>query len=196
MYVSSRKAQEYFNVSCETLRQWQVHGKVEAKFTAGGHRRYKIIPRDDDKTKHKKIIYARVSSSKQRDDLKRQIAFVKAKYPSHEVISDVGSGINFKRKGFQALLGQIFEGNVIEVVVAHKDRISRFSFDFFKYVCFKYGVVLKIMSDKSNSPSEELSEDLIAILTHFTAKFNGSRKYYVLPKDKTSTEQDPEEHVK
>jgi predicted site-specific integrase-resolvase len=86
------------------------------------------------KTGKHTIIYARVSSSKQSQDLKRQEKYLKTKYPTAELKSDIGSGLNYKRTGFRAILQSLFKGNIKEVVVAHKDRFTRFGFEFFEWL--------------------------------------------------------------
>ena len=178
MFVTSQKAQKYYSVSHETLRQWAIKGEIEFTSTSGGHRRYKIIRPIDNKVGKKSYIYARVSSRKQENDLKRQIAFAQKKYPNHTVISDIGSGINEKRKGYKALLDKVLEGSVKEIVVAHKDRLSRFGFDLIKFICSKFGTKIIIIKNcKPKHEYQELTEDLMSIVTVFTARYHGKRKY-------------------
>jgi len=124
----------------------------------------------------KKICYARVSSKKQKDDLERQIQFFKSKYPGHEVVSDVGSGINWKRKGLQTVLEQSMQGIVSEVVqtrtcfinffskneVAHRDRLCRFGFELIEFILRKNSVSLVVLGDENErSESQELAEDIM-----------------------------------
>ncbi len=184
MFVTSKKAQEFHKVSGETLRQWAIKGEIEFITTKKGHRRYKIIPIGDKTEQRERYIYARVSSSKQKRDLQKQISFLTQEYPEHKVISDVGSGISIKRKGFKTLLEQILEGNVEEIVVANKDRLSRFSFKLIQLICRKFGTrIIVANKQKTKSDNEELADDIISIITVFTAKYYGSRKYKLLTKD-------------
>jgi predicted site-specific integrase-resolvase len=119
-----------------------------------------------------------VSSKKQENDLKHQVSFIKEKYPDYEVLTDIGSGINPNRKNFKTLLDRILDGTVKEVVVAHKDRLSRFSFDIIQLICRKFGTKLIVIDDKENKePAEELTEDLMSVITVFSARYYGSRKY-------------------
>src|ERR1700694_3934124 len=120
-YVSPKEAQQIFKVSEQTLRRWANERQIQFKTTECGHRRY-LVPSNE----QSKIIYCRVSSSKQKNDLNRQIKFMQEKYPNYEVIKDVGSGINLQRKGFLSLLQRIIHGTVSKVVVASHDRLSRF----------------------------------------------------------------------
>lgn len=177
MFVSPSQASKYYGVSTESLRQRANKGKVKFIVTSGGHRRYQIIHRDAHEKRS--YIYARVSSRKQEGDLKSQVSFLQKKYPKHEIITDIGSGINEKRKGYQTLLDNIFNGDVKEIVVAHKDRLSRFSFELIQQICKKFGTKLIIARkrDEPEYPSNELTEDLMSVITVFTARYYGKRKY-------------------
>lgn len=179
---------QLLNVSDETLRYWNVTGRIKAIKTKGGHRRYLYdeeqlrIDKDEGK---KKYLYARVSSSKQVNDLERQVAFLQKAHPGYEVVKDIGSGINFKRPGLLKILGECFEGRVCEVVVAHRDRLSRFGFDLFEFLFKKSGVHLKVLDNEGvQEPFGELAKDLFAIVTVFTARYYGTRKYHLRKKNK------------
>ena len=165
-------------VSKETLRLWAESGKIKTIKTDGGHRRYIYDDKTDTKDTKVKFIYTRVSSAKQQPDLERQIKFLQKIYPDYKVISDIGSGLNFKRKGFNKLLEAILTGTVKEVVVAHKDRLCRFGFEIFENLCKHFSTTLTIVDDKDGkSQTDELAEDLLSIITVFTARFYGQRKY-------------------
>lgn len=173
-YVSSTQAQKVYKVAEQTLRDWANTGKIEFIRTANGHRRYKI---EVVKEVRKKIIYARVSSKKQENDLVTQVKYLQKKYPDYEVVKDIGSGINYKRKGFRSILEQLFKGDIEEVVVTTADRFSRFGSDLFDWIFEQFGAKLTILnSRKFKSNSEELSEDLMAIITVFTSRYYGRRK--------------------
>ena len=172
------------NVSPSTLKHWEVLGKIKASKKKGGYRRYLYsVPEPND---HKKsFIYARVSSQKQKADLERQVATLKATYPTFEVVKDIGSGINFKRRGLLTLLDRLLTGNVSQVVVAHRDRLTRFGFELFELLFKRFGATLTVLSDSNiKEPISELATDLLSIVTVFTAKYYGSRKYQILQKDK------------
>lgn len=181
-YVSPKEAKKYYRVTDDTLRRWAKNGQIKFITTNGGHRRYALPEEKEDK---QKIIYARVSSKKQEQDLKRQVAFLKEKYPKHTVITDIASGINFKRQGFKTILEQVFKNDVKEVVVFSSDRIARFGFDLIETIFsyFNTKLIIENNSEKIKSPQEELADDLLSIVTIFTAKYHGSRKYK-LDKDK------------
>ena len=176
VYVSAKEAQKHYGVSIDTLRNWANKGQVETFRTQGGHRRF-FIPEG---TSGRKIIYARVSSSKQSNNLDNQIKFLKERYPTHELVTDIGSGINFKRKGFTKILDDLFAHNVEEVVVTSKDRLYRFGNELIEYIFKKFGGRLRVINTieyESKTPNEELAEDLLSIVTVFTARYHGSRKY-------------------
>ena len=135
-----------------------------------------IIPKNN----QIKIIYSRVSSNKQKEDLQRQTEYLQTKYPEHQSITDIGSGINFNRKGLRQILEGVFKGNITEVVVAHKDRFTRFGYDLFEWIFEQHQAVL-ICDNKDNKdnkePTNELTDDLMSIITVFTARYYGKRKY-------------------
>lgn len=182
-----KELSKVFGVTTQTLKEWEKEGKIRAVRTEGGHRRYihaVPLPSNTNPTK-RRFIYARVSSSKQKDDLQRQVDVLQKAYPTFEVIQDVGSGINFKRRGLITLLDNVLGGNVSQVVVAHRDRLTRFGFDMFQFLFDRFGVSLEVMSDDDiKEPINELAKDLLSIVTVFTARYYGSRSYKVLQKDK------------
>lgn len=126
-----------------------------------------------------KICYCRVSSQKQKEDLERQINLMKQLYPSHRIISDVGSGLNFKRKGLQELINMAIKNQLDEVVVAYKDRLARFGFDLIENIIKTHsnGKIKILNKSEEKTPSEELTEDIVAIMNVYVAKVNGLRKY-------------------
>jgi len=180
MFVTPQKAAKHYNVSKETLRVWAISKKIGSFVTSGGHHRYEIIPINESKSVREKIIYARVSSSKQKDDLKRQINYVKQNFPKHKVIKDIGSGFNFQRRGFISVLERVLKGNVEEIVIAHPDRLTRIGFTFIQFICQHFNTQLKILSDKEDkSQFSEFNEEFISVITYYTSKFYGMRKYKI-----------------
>lgn len=182
MYVKPTEASKFFNVSENALRQWANEGKIKYNTTKGGHRRYFIenegYSKENPEIERIKIIYARVSSAKQRDDLDRQSEYLKTKYPTHKLITDVGSGINFERSGFKRILEGVFKGTIEEVVVAHKDRFTRFGFSLFQWIFSQHNSKLLYDEEQQQTSNEqELSDDLMAIVTVFSARYHGKRKY-------------------
>ena len=132
--------------------------------------------------KPKQIIgYCRVSSPKQKDDLQRQIENVKsymiAKGYQFTVISDVGSGINYNRKGLNQLIDMITNSEVEKIVILYKDRLLRFGFELIESLCAKYGTIIEIIDNTEKTEEQELVEDLVQIITVFSCKLQGKRAY-------------------
>lgn len=125
----------------------------------------------------KDYIYARVSTKKQQDDLKTQITTLQSKHPDATVLSDCGSGLNFKRKGLKTLLELAFKGRVRSVYIAHRDRLCRFAYDLLEYVLQFHGAKIVVDSYDPNtaSPELELAEDVLAVVTVFGARLYGKR---------------------
>ena len=182
LIVKAPEAAKHYNVSVSTLRRWARNGKIKYEETEGGHYRYfikkeeQIIDTSEEKLSEY-IIYGRVSSKKQEPDLVRQIKYLRKKYPKYSLITDIGSGINFKRKGFQTILERVFNGTIKEVVVAYPDRFSRFGFECFEWIFNKFGAKLVHMQAPSTSEESEFLSEIMEIITVFTARYNGKRKY-------------------
>lgn len=201
-YYTGRKIKEIVGVSSSTLRRWDLEGKIKTVRTIGGSRLYEInsliknTNKYIDKTnKREKICYCRVSSPKQLTDLKRQEEYMQSKFPDHIIISDVGSGINWKRKNFSKILEDSINGKVKEIVIAHKDRLCRFNFELLETI-FRICKVDFIILDKQEYKSEEqeLADDLLSIIHIFNCRQMGKRRYKTTKecnkneKDKISTE--------
>jgi excisionase family DNA binding protein len=184
------------NINSETIRIWEKKGKIKAIKTSGGHRRYIYDDKTQYTTQKRNIIYTRVSSNKQKYDLERQIAFLQKEYPNFEVIKDIGSGLNFKRRGFLSLLEAVFKGTIQQIVVAHKDRLCRFGFDLLEKLFIYQGVTITVMSNAHiKEPIRELAEDLLSIITVFSARYYGSRKYSILSETKDLPKQRPKRTI-
>lgn len=165
-------------VNERTLRRWADSGEIECIKTPSGQRRYNIqgyaaqfvADRVD-------IIYARVSSRAQKPDLERQVKAVSDRFPEAEVIAEIGGGLNFKRKKMLAVLGRVMSGTVKRLIVAHKDRLARFGFDLFRWICEQNGCELVVLNETALSPEQEMVEDILAILHCFSSRLYGLRKY-------------------
>lgn len=197
-YVSVAETRKTLKISSTSLIRWANAGKIDfvKNEGAGSHRFYNlkkylqergIVPIEStDSVKllppppppRRKICYCRVSTRAQRDDLGRQIELLERKYPNHEIIRDIGSGINFKRPGLRTLLDYAVRKELEEVVVAHKDRLCRFGFELFKYLIEEVsGGKIVVLNNHVLSPQEEMVTDVLAVLTVFSARLNGLRKY-------------------
>jgi predicted site-specific integrase-resolvase len=160
------------------LRRWAEDGKIQFIKTPSGQRRYNIEGYTTQFISNRvDVIYARVSSRAQKPDLERQVAALKNRYPEAEIISEIGGGLNFKRPKMLALLGRIMSGTVKRLIVAHKDRLARFGFDLFRWLCEQNGCELVVLNETALSPEQEMVEDILAILHCFSSRLYGLRKY-------------------
>ena len=118
-----------------------------------------------------------MSTRGQKDDLERQINFMRENYPDHEIFSEIGSGLNFKRKNWNSILKRVQSGEISKVIVAHKDRFLRFGFEWFENFLQNYECELIVVNNETLSPQEELVQDLISIIHTFSCRIYGLRKY-------------------
>jgi excisionase family DNA binding protein len=184
-YLRTKEVCEMLNISDKTLLRWDNEGKVKSVRTKGGHRRYLLSDITggcivDVKTQNirRKICYCRVSSHGQKEDLETQKKYLSSKYPDHEVISDIGSGLNFNRKGFNSILESAIRGNIEEIVVSHRDRLCRFGFDLVERIISTWSNGKILVLDKGEtSPEKELVDDLISIVTVFSDRIYGLRSH-------------------
>ena len=127
----------------------------------------------------KVVAYCRVSTKSQKDDLEKQVENVKsymyAKGYSFEVITDIGSGINYKNKGLHELISLINSNQITKVVILHKDRLVGFGFELIQLLCDLHNVEIEIIDKSEQSNEEELTDDLIEIITVFANRLYGSR---------------------
>lgn len=183
-----KDASEALGITPGTLRNWTNQGLIQCSRSKTGQRIFSIDDIESATRKiHKKrttvICYSRVSSIKQRDDLKRQTEFLQANIPNEYSesnylhIEDVGSGINFKRKGLISLLEQVLSRNVSTVIVASKDRLYRFGFELIEWICEFHGTKILVLNQKDSTPESELGEDLMSIVQVYCCRWNGKRRY-------------------
>lgn len=181
-YISPSKITKQFDVTSGTLRNWAESGKIGYLRPNNGRRVYniedvaRIFGSESTETNKKTYLYARVSSSHQKEDLERQINLLKTNYPDAILIKDVGSGLNWKRPGFNSLLEHVHNGDVEQIVVTYRDRVCRFGYELVEWIFKKAAVKLVVLgSDIGSDRTNELAEDLLAITTVFVAKNNGLR---------------------
>lgn len=175
--LSTKKASEILGIHPNTLRKWADEGKIKHIKTDAGQRRFDVASFLQPSSGRRKIVYARVSSPNQKDDLASQVRELRSRYPDHEVIEDFGSGLNFKRKGLQTLLDAIMSGDVGEVVVAHRDRLCRFGFELLESLANKHNCRLVVLGNTALSPQAELVQDILSILHVFSSRLYGLRRY-------------------
>jgi len=186
-YYSIGEFAELIGVTQQTLRNWDKVGKLKPSHKGkSGYRyysqqqlRYYLGLKGDDAAKRKVVGYCRVSSNKQKDDLERQIENVKTymidKGYSFDIITDIGSGINYNKKGLNQLIDMVVASEVEKIVVLYKDRLLRFGYELLETLCSKYGTTIEIIDNTEKTEEQELVEDLVQIVTVFSCKLQGKR---------------------
>jgi len=196
-YVTFYKLKRYYDIRSETAKKWALGGQIKYKTIQNKHHKTWLYDVDSvgnmfenegknneegqgETVQKAKIIYARVSSKKQETDLQRQIELLRDAFPKHELVKDIGSGINFKtRRGFSSLVERVCNGEVSEIVVTYKDRLCRFAYDLFQQVCVEHHCKIVVYSAPDTSTwsgeTEELKDDLLSVVNFFVAKRNGKR---------------------
>jgi hypothetical protein len=199
-YIGGKQTCEILGVHMQTLYNWEREGKIETiRHSERGKRFYNVekylndnkkktyidiekdideLSKDDNKKLN--ICYIRVSTISQKDDLERQKEYMIKKYKDYDIIEDIGSGINFNRRGLRRIINLAITGKINKLVVAHKDRLTRFGFELIEDLIKEYSNGLLIIdNDKEHKkePEEELVYDVLQILNVYTAKMNGLRKY-------------------
>jgi len=176
-YYTSREASKILGVHPNTLRKWADHGDIESIRTVSGQRRYCLDKYSQVTSSDRVVCYCRVSSSKQRDDLARQVEYMQANYPEAEIIKDIGSGLNFKRRGLKAILERAMSGERITLVVAYRDRLARFGYELIKQIVERSSGKLVVQNEITLSPTEELTRDLRSIIHVFSGRLPELRNY-------------------
>jgi len=196
-YVKLSEAVERTGLHPHTLRKYADEGIIPSVRTPSNQRLFDIDAWLGQQSEAQTILYARVSSYKQKDDLQRQVEYLKSKEPYGEIVTDIGSGLNFKRKGLRTLLERSLSGDKLRVVVAHRDRLARFAFDLVAWLIERNGGEIVVLT-KSHyaSPTDELLQDLLAVLSVFAGRMHGLRKYRdEIKADKTLSDSGTESDV-
>ncbi len=187
-YYSSKTVTQILGVTAQTLRNWDKEGKLKPAYVkSNGYRYYSedsILAYTKDKRKNKKKLnvvgYARVSSKKQSDDLERQVnnlkSYLDSKYDDYEIITDIGSGINYTKPGLKKLIEKINRKEIDLIVVLYKDRLLRFGFELVEYFASLNDVKIEVLDKIDKNQDQELVEDLVQIVTVFSCKIQGKRK--------------------
>ena len=179
---------ELLNVSVRTLQRWDNDGILKA-FRTPTDRRYYTYEQyleykgiSNSEIKRKNIIYTRVSTSNQKDDLKNQLDFLRQFTNSSgviidDVVEDYGSGLNYNRKKWNKLIDECMLNEVDTIYITHKDRFIRFGYSWFERLLSKFNVTIIVVNNEALSPQEELVQDIISILHVFSCRIYGMRKY-------------------
>ena len=176
------------NLSVKTLQNWDKSGFLKAYRNPSNQRFYTeeqliiILKQPEEKINKKVIGYCRVSTSKQKESLDNQIQYLRDYTNAkgiilEDVYTDIGSGINYNRKNFNKILEEVENQEISQIYVTYKDRFVRFGFDWFNDFCKRHGAEIIVLNQPSTSPEQELAEDLLNIVTVFSARSHGLRTY-------------------
>lgn len=191
--IKPKEMAKRLNVTVQTLQNWDKKGTLKAHRTPTNRRFYT----EDQYTKfvgqttndnRLNVAYARVSTYNQKDDLQDQLAFIR-QYANakgiilNQEITDIGSGLNYKRKKWNQLLNMVMENKINQIFITYQDRFIRFGFDWFEDLCKQHGTKIIVINNPATSPDQELVNDLISIIHVFSCRLYGLRKYKKKLKD-------------
>jgi len=195
-YIGGQEASKILGVHQRTLYNWETNGLIETIRTPGNKRLYNVnkfiqnkkctdticTNLDDlDKKEKLNICYVRVSSNNQKDDLMRQKTQMQQLYPSYIIIEEIGSGLNLNKKGIKKIIKLAIAGKINELVVAYRDRLTRFGFELIEELIKDYskGKIIILNEKDKIEPEEELVKDIMSIMNVYVAKINGLCKYRI-----------------
>jgi putative resolvase len=190
---SPREFGELIGRTTNTLQKWDRKGILKAHRSPTNRRYYThdqylayrgLVAQEQGLT----MVYARVSGIAQRPDLVNQVKALRAYCQERHIhvdewLSDIGSGLNYKRKNFLRLMEMIELGQVRRLIIAHHDRLVRFGYDYFEAFCKRHHTEIIVINGEAMSPDQELVRDLLAIVTVFSARLHGLRSYRKALKD-------------
>lgn len=182
-FVSRKEVLKRLGIHFNTLYTLVKKGEIEVLDLGSGYNKYNLdkylSKKGINKEGKRKICYCRVSSQKQKEDLGRQIEEMKNNYPEHEIMSDIGSGLNFKRPNLNKIIEIAIKGELGELVISYKDRLARIGYELIEMIIEKYskGKIIINNQTEEKTPEEEITKDIISIMNIYVAKINGLRKY-------------------
>ena len=183
-WYSSKKIRQILQVSSQCLYQMRITGRIKTKQISDKKYLYKLPEKFISNTEPKIAIYARVSTPKQKKDLDNQINCLRQYIVSNGnivdnrlIFSDIASGMNENRKGLNDLITEIISGTVNKVIISNRDRLTRFGYGYLKSLFDRYNCdIIEVNLTEDKSFEQELADDLISIIHHFSMKFYGKRK--------------------
>lgn len=186
--ISTKQAAKIAGVNIDTIRRWNFKGLIESVRTKGNHRRYDedsllaYMGKRTDLLDKVTLIYARVSTPNRKSDLENQVKvlelFCAAKGWKHTILTDIGSGLNYNKKGLLDLIKLIETNQVERIVLNYKDRLLRFGSEIIFELCKYHNVEVVIVNeDESRTYEEELVQDVLSVIAVFSAKLYGSRSH-------------------
>jgi predicted site-specific integrase-resolvase len=192
-YLRPEEVSKILQITTRSLENWNNQGILKCIRTKGNHRRYlmsDVIAMSSKETQQKNkrnICYCRVSTSSQKEDLERQVEYFRCKYLDYEIVKDIGSGLNFKRKGFNSILDSAFKGDIGEIVVTHRDRLCRFGFELVLRIIESTNGKILVLDKEETSPEKELVNDILSIITVFSSRLYGLRSHSIKNKIREAT---------
>ena len=186
-YVTAKEAKNILKINATTLKSWKDKGILSYKKLSDKKILYDIdsvLNNSDIVDNRLNVIYARVSNTKQHNDLLNQIELVKSYCITNgikisKIYQDIASGMNENRKDFNILINDVISGKIKNIYISFKDRLTRFGFDYFKNLFQKYNVniiILDELEESNKTFQDELTEDLISIIHHFSIKLDSNRR--------------------
>lgn len=188
-YMKTYKTGEFaelIGVSQKTLIRWDKSGRLHAFRTPGDHRYYTeeqylaCLNKTPEIPRRSSVIYSRVSTRKQKVDLKNQTEYIRSYVNGTGVIPDEiieETGLNYKRKKWNELLDRVMNNEIDTIYIAHKDRFVRFGYEWFESLCSRFNTKIVVLNNENLSPEAEMAEDLISIIHDFSCRLYGLRKY-------------------
>lgn len=182
-FITISEAAKFLGVSSQTLRRWEKKGKgLPCQRTNGKQRRYDISQFQSRKPAQNQLTlaYARVSSHDQKEDLQRQEKMLEMFCTSNgwnfDILSDLGSGMNYHKKGLKKLIQKILNQEITRLVLTHKDRLLRFGAELIFSICEEKNIeVILINQGQESSFEEDLAKDVLEIITVFSVRLYGAR---------------------
>lgn len=185
--IKPKEMAKRLGITVQTLRNWDNNGKLKAHRTPTNRRyytedQYQAYTGLQNSTKRLNVLYARVSTYGQKDDLQNQLAFIRQYANAKGIIidqefTDIDSGLNYKRKKWNKLLNLVMQDKIGQIFITYQDRFVRFGFDWFDNLCKQHGTKIIIINNPHTSPDQELVSDLISIIQVFSCRLYGLRKY-------------------
>ena len=183
-WYSSKKIRQILQISSQCLYEMRKTGRIESKKISDKKYLFKLPEQFTSSDDAKIAIYARVSTSKQKKDLENQISYLRKyvvangnKVENDKVFTDIASGMNESRRGLNSLITEIISGTVNKVVISNRDRLTRFGYGYLKSLFDRYNCeIIEVNLTEDKTFEQELTDDLIAIIHHFSMKFYGKRK--------------------
>lgn len=185
--IKPKEMAKRLGITVQTLQNWDNNGKLKAHRTPTNRRyytedQYQTYTGLQNNTKRLNVLYARVSTYGQKNDLQNQLVFIRQYANAKGIIidqefTDIGSGLNYKRKKWNQLLNMVMQDKINQIFITYQDRFIRFGFDWFDNLCKQHGTKIIVINNPHTSPDQELISDLISIIHVFSCRLYGLRKY-------------------